>query len=72
MLDSTQDSGYSLSGHSQQRPPSLVWPQISAAATIDAFTSATATVNTFTFTPKATYLKWTHCDFLSKWCGWPY
>ncbi len=27
-------SGPSVSGHSQQRPPSLMWPQIFAAATI--------------------------------------
>ena len=28
-----------LSGHSQQRPPSLMWPQFFAAATINVFTS---------------------------------
>ncbi len=33
--------GRPLSGHSQQRPPSLMWPQIFAAATM-------ATMNVFT------------------------
>ncbi len=32
-------SGPSLGGHSQQRPPSLIRPQIFAAATINVFTS---------------------------------
>ena len=32
-------SGPSLSGHSQQRPPSLMWPQIIAVPTINVFTS---------------------------------
>ncbi len=34
-----QDRGPSLSGHSQQRRPSLMWPQISGAASMNAFTS---------------------------------
>ncbi len=37
--DSILYSGPSLSGHSQQTPPSLVRPQIFAAATINVFTS---------------------------------
>ncbi len=32
-------SGPSLSGHSQQRPPSLMWPQTFGATTMNAFTS---------------------------------
>ncbi len=31
-------SGPSLSGHSQQRPPSLMWPHIVGTATMNAFT----------------------------------
>ncbi len=32
-------SGPSLSHHSQQRPHSLMWPQISGPTTLNAFTS---------------------------------
>ena len=32
-------SGPSLSGHSQQRPPSLIWLQMFGAATMNAFSS---------------------------------
>ncbi len=35
----SQYSGPSLSGHTQQRPPSLMWPQIFGTATMNAFTS---------------------------------
>ncbi len=34
-----QYSSPSFSGHSQQRPLSLMWPQISAATTMNAFNS---------------------------------
>ncbi len=36
-LITTMYSGPYLSGHSQQRPPSLMWPQIFATATMNVF-----------------------------------
>ncbi len=54
-------SKLSLSGHSQQRPPSLIWPQIFATATYNE-------VIYFSLLPKVTSL--IYPQFLQ--IGWPY